>query len=155
MEETSSRLAAHLGAADPAEVAKCVAILQAQFPVRETSDVSAAARAEGYMLALEGVPLFAMKEAVRRVLKGEVPDISPKFMPTSAQLRDLVNRISLPARAHAVQMRRLLSAEVEKPVAREGRELPAAVSEFLGSFSSRRRGPANPAGVDHSHKEGF
>lgn len=98
-----------------------MAVLQAQFPVRETDDASAAVRAEGYLLALDGVPLFALREAVRLVLSGKAEGISPKWMPTSAQLRELTDKLSLPARWHAVQLRRLLEAEVEREIPEDER----------------------------------
>ena len=124
--QTRARLTKHLAPAEAAEIAKCVAVLQAQFPGRETDAASAAARAEGYLLALEGVPLFALREAVRLVLSGKAEGFSSKWMPTSAQLRELADRLSLPARWHAVQLRRLLEAEVEREISAQERSRVAA-----------------------------
>lgn len=150
--ETCSRLEVHLVPADAAEVARCVAILQAQFRDREVSEDVATARAEGYLMALDGVPAFALRELVRLVVSGQEESLSPKYMPTSAELRRLVDRLSLPARGHRLQLRRLLEAEVERAAPAGPRALPPEVQAFLGAMQPRRRVPGNPR-VDHSNKE--
>lgn len=152
MTEICSRLDRHLSDADAPEVAKCIAVLQAQFPARETDDQSTAARAEGYLLALDGVPLFALREAVRLVLSGKAEGVNTRWMPTSAQIRELADRLALPAKAHRVQLRRLLEAEVERAAPAGPRALPPEVQAFLGAMQPRRRVPGNPR-VDHSNKE--
>jgi hypothetical protein len=113
VEQAEERLGSHLVPALGAEIGKCVAVLQAQFPAREIDEGTAAARAEGYLMALDGVPLFALREAVKRAMRGEA-GLNPSYMPKAPELRALVDRLSLPARAHRVHLRRLLEAEVER-----------------------------------------
>lgn len=153
VEEMCSRLVGHLAPAEAADIGKYVAILQAQFREREMEDVSAAARAEGYLMALDGVPLFALREAVRLAMRGAA-GLNPSFMPKAPELRALVDKISLPARAHLVSLRRLLDAKVERSERGGGeRELPAEVIALLASPAGDRKRPRhrpNPAGVDHS-----
>jgi len=120
VEQAGDRLGFHLAPASAAEVGKCVAVLQAQFPVREIDEGTAAARAEGYLMALDGVPLFAIREAVRRVMRGEA-GLNPSYMPKAPELRALVDQISLPARAHRVHLRRLAEAKVERTTTPEER----------------------------------
>lgn len=157
----AERLAQHLGSASAAEIGKCIAILQAQFREREVDDGSAAARAEGYLMALEGVPLFALREAVRRVMRADA-GLNTSFMPKAPEMRALVNEIAQPARFHLVQLRRLLEAKVERAPSERDRErvremaasLAAALAPREGE-KVRRRHPANPSGVDHSEPYHF
>jgi len=135
--EMLSRLSLHLAPASAADVAKCVAVLQAQFDTGERDQAIAAARAEGYLIALEGVPLFALQEAVKRVLR-PTGTVGAKFMPKAPELRALANEISLPARAHHVAMRRLLEATVERAHTGGGRELPPEVVALLASLRGGR-----------------
>ena len=156
VETRAERLAQHLGSASAAEIGKCIAILQAQFREREIDDGSAAARAEGYLMALEGVPLFALREAVRRVMRADA-GFNTSFMPKAPEMRAFVNQIAQPARFHLVQLRRLLEAKVERAPNEQDRErvremaaaLAAALAPREGEKIQRRR-PTNPRGVDHS-----
>lgn len=147
--EMCSRLEGHLHPASDEELGVTFAMLQSAFPAANLADGEARANARAYMLALEGTPAFALEEAMRRVLRGEA-GIDRRFMPTPPELRALVDRLSLPARAHRVRLRRLLEADVERRAPAGPRALPPEVQAFLGSVAPRRRGPGNPAGVDHS-----
>jgi ribosomal protein L17 len=113
VEQAGERLGSHLVPASAADVGRSVAVLQAQFPAREIDEGTAAARAEGYLMALDGVPLFAIREAVKRFMQSDA-GLNPSYMPKAPELRALVDRLSLPARAHRVHLRRLLEAEVER-----------------------------------------
>lgn len=118
--EMSSRLAQHLAPASPADIGAVLALLQCAFPAAAMDAVTARAHVRAYALALEGVPAFALDEAARRILRGEA-GLKHAFMPTPPQLRDTANEASRPARWHAVQLRRLLDAEVEREVSEEER----------------------------------
>ena len=150
-QEMHSRLGRHLAPASSGDVAKRVAILQAQFDAGERDQAIAAARAEGYLIALDGVPLFALEEAVRRVLRPS-GTVGAKFMPKAPELRALANEIALPARAHHVALRRLLEATVERDMRGSGRTLPPEVAALLAPTDEKRRPRhrPNPAGVDHT-----
>lgn len=151
VEAACFRLDQHLSPAPAAEIGKCVAILQAQYREREVEEVSAAVRAEGYLMALDGVPLFALREAVRRVMQGD-GGVNPSFMPKGPELRALVNQISLPARVHLMKMRKLLDAKVEAPPSAEARARVAALMADLSKSlpESRRQKRHNPTVEDHS-----
>ncbi|WP_454917326.1 hypothetical protein [Xanthobacter sediminis] len=147
--EMCSRLGGHLRPASDEELGVSFAMLQSAFPAANLADGEARANARAYMVALEGVPSFALAEAVRLILRGEA-GLDRRFMPTPPELRALVDRLSLPARAHRVQLRRLLEAEVEPAVPAGPRALPPEVQAFLGSAAPRSRRRGNPTGVDHS-----
>ena len=123
--EMSSRLAQHLAPASPADIGAVLALLQCAFPAAPMDPVAAKANVRAYAMALEEVPAFALEEAVRRVLKGEA-GLKGSFMPTPPQLREVANDASRPARWHAVLLRRLLEAEVEREITEEERACVAA-----------------------------
>ena len=127
MQEMCSRLAGHLEPAGVDDVARCVGMIQAQYPGSQSSPEAAQAAMAGYLLSLEGCPLFALQEAVKRVLRRQAPGINPKFMPAAPELRGLVDSISLNARWHLKRLERLLSAEVEREITDAERERVAAL----------------------------
>lgn len=45
---------------------------------------------EAYILAIEGYSLAAIESAVRRIIRGEADDIDPRFLPSPAQVGNLV-----------------------------------------------------------------
>ncbi len=148
-----SRLASRLAPASADELAAFVVTLQEQFPNQDVDDDAMRRRQEGYLLALDGVPAFALGEAYRRIMQRRVPGLSAKFMPTGPELRDLLDQIAAPAREFRGSLHRLLNAHVEDPPRRDGpRVLPPEVQAWLGEDRTRRRGAPNPAGVDHSRK---
>lgn len=153
VEEAHARLEPRLAPASVAEIGKWCAVLQAQFETAEKDPDIAAARAEGLLIALEGVPLFALQEAVRRIMQDRA-GLDRRFMPKGPELRALVDEIAQPARAYRVQLRRLLDARVETSSRLGGpRALPPEVSALLARPEGervRRRHPPNPSGVDHS-----
>lgn len=133
-----------------------VAKLQAAFPAAEVSSSVAEVGGEAYLIALEGVPLWALEEAYRRVLRGEAA-VSRQFMPKPPELRFLVNEVSRPARWQAKRIEHLLAAA---PDAKENRCSVERFNEIRASVvlalpESTRRHPRNPAGVDHSNKVGW
>lgn len=139
----SSRLAAHLAAASAEEIAGAYGLLRVQFPAADMDAGQARAVAKGFLLALEGVPAFALEEAVSRVLRGRA-GINPGFMPTAPQLRQIVDDVSRPARWHLVQLQRLLAAPIEKAVTEEERaRVTARFKQIVWTgrdpFASERR----------------
>ncbi|MFG1399857.1 hypothetical protein [Roseixanthobacter pseudopolyaromaticivorans] len=149
-------MASHLAPASPADIGKWCSVLQASLHTRELEPALAAANAEGFLIALEDAPAFALQEAVRRILKAK-SECSKTFVPPAPELRALVDEISLPARWHAVQLRRLLDAEVEReperPSVDRAAQIAAAAIAALPAVTRRR--PGNPAGVNHADKGGW
>lgn len=137
------RLSLSLAPAGVDLVGVMVARLQAAFPSAGLDPATAEANAESYLIALEGVPAFALDEACRRILQRKVPSLNAKFMPTAPELRALVDEISLPARWHLKELQRLLSAEVERDVSPEERERVAArFREFLAASATQNEARA-------------
>ena len=152
----ADRLAAHLSASSTDDVVSAVAQMRVVMPTGGLDDGQAAAAGRAYLIALEGAPRFALQEAVRLVLRGEA-GLDMRFMPTPPELRALVDRLSLPARAHRVQLLRLLKARVERGTSAGERERVKDLARSLAASLAaseggkpRRRHPPNPSGVDHS-----
>lgn len=133
-----SRLAQHLAPASVDDIATFVANLHANFNAPALDDVPAKARGKGYLIALEGAPAFALEEAYGRLLRGTA-GLSSTFMPTAPELRALIDKITLPARAHVTQLRRLLEAGVEREISDEER---AAVAARFKTLLTPSQGPA-------------
>lgn len=152
--EMCSRLASRLSPASPDDLAAFVVTLQDQFGTGDVDDHALRRRQEGYLVALDGVPAFALDEAYRRIMQRRVPGLNPKFMPKGPELRALLDDIVEPARTFRGQLHRLLAAKVEEPPRRDGpRVLPPEVVALLTPKEGeriRRRHLPNPAGVDHS-----
>ena len=127
----ATRLSSNLAPAGVDVIGALVARLQAAFPSASLDAATAEANAESYLIALEGVPAFALDEACRRILQRKVPGLNAKFMPTAPELRALVDELSLPARWHLKELRRLLDAEVEREVSAEERARVAALLRGL------------------------
>lgn len=130
-----------------------MAMVRSCLRSRHGDDASGAAEAAGYLLALADLPAFALQEAARRIVMGEA-GLSRTFAPTPAEMRAVAFSVMAPAKYHARQLEKLLSAEVipvEKRASPEQiRELMSAV--VLNLPEARQRGIRNPSGVDHSDK---
>lgn len=131
-----SRLAAHLAPASDEEIATAFAMLRLQFPARDMDAGEARAVARGFLMAMRGVPAFALEEAVVRILSCQA-GINPDFMPTGPRVRQIADEISIKARWHAVQLRRLLEAEVEREIPEDERARVA--SRLRGLLSAEDR----------------
>lgn len=152
--EMCSRLASRLGPASADELAAFVVTLQDNLAERAEDDDTLRRKQEGYLIALDGVPSFALDEAYRRIMQNQAPGISKTFMPKGPELRALLDEIAEPARTFRGQLYRLLAAKVEEPPRRDGpRTLPPEVVELLTPKQgerTRRRHIPNPGNVDHS-----
>lgn len=147
------RLNSRLFPASAAEVGQVVGMVRSCLRSRASDAVASEAEVAGFMLALSDLPSFALNEAARRLICGEA-GLSRTFAPTPAELRGLTVEIRAPAKWHAMQLGKLLIAEVI-PV--EKRASPEQIRELMSSAvlhlpEARRRGIRNPSGVDHSDK---
>lgn len=158
MEARLSRLAQCLEPATSDEAAAFVVSVQDQFAPPDMDADALRRRQEGFLIALEGVPAFALDEAYRLILQKKA-GLDPRFMPRAPELRGVLDRIAENAIAHRVQLHRLLQAKVEAPRMPAGpRALPPEVSALLArpeGEKARRRHPPNPSGVDHSEPYHF
>ncbi len=106
--------------ASPRELAEHLInpILQ-EMPV---SEESVGFRTEGYLEALDGVPLFAAIMA-RQAFRQDRSGLSPNYAPTPAQLARLARRMAEPWRLERAEIYRLLSLqEAAKPLGPEERK---------------------------------
>lgn len=158
VEERLARLVQCLKPATSDEAAAFVVWVQDQFGTPDMDQDALRRRQEGFLIALEGVPSFALDEACRLILQKKA-GFDPRYMPKAPELRGLLDRITANAAAHRVQLYRLLQAKVDAPRMPSGpRVLPPEVSALLAQFEGekvRRRHPPNPSGVDHSEPYHF
>lgn len=142
VEKMEARLGERLQPATDEQVAVTYSVLKSAFPGARLEPEEARANAAAYLMALDGVPAFALEEAVKQVLRGNA-GINRSFMPTAPELRAIADRLALPARAHAVALRRLQEASVVTRAPAAPRELPEAVKAFLATpFQSENTGAA-------------
>ncbi|MFG1283361.1 hypothetical protein [Xanthobacter autotrophicus] len=158
VEARLSRLVQCLEPATSDEAATFIVSVQDQFGTPDMDPDALRRRQEGFLIALEGVPAFALDEAYRRILQKRA-GFDPRFMPRPPELRGLLDQIAEAAFMHRVQLHRLLQAKVEAPRMPAGpRALPPEVSALLARPEGekvRRRHPQNPSGVDHSEPYHF
>lgn len=94
---------------DLAQKAEALDLLSMLFEAFPTSgDKTSETTAKAYLLAIDGCSLPGLREAIRRLIRGEVDDHNGKFIPTTAVLARTVRyedeRIRLAA-AHAGRKR--------------------------------------------------
>lgn len=103
-----------------------VAKLLLAFPTANMSEAIAAARKEGYQVALCDVPTWAVDAAGKRWMRGEVgvladqPNLS--FPPSPPQLRLLALDELATVRGSSIRANKLLNAKVRKEISPEERE---------------------------------
>lgn len=87
------------------------------FPAAKLEGEQAKARVKAYSKAMDDVPTWAIAEAARRWLKGDVslPDANLSFPPSPPQLRLLAAEELAKAKAALLRAERLLNGVVEKP----------------------------------------
>lgn len=74
--------------ASPAEAKSALRALFEAFPTGDRGEASAAIGT--YLMAIDGYPLNAIQLAVTRLVRGEVEDVDRRFLPTPAQLSNVV-----------------------------------------------------------------
>jgi hypothetical protein len=120
------------------EVAPVIARLFMAFPGERLSRDEAGMRADGYMIALEGLPLWAVEQAATWWLRGERGDgrENYNFAPSPPQLRLLAEKATLAARSRRYEAVKALQA-------REQREpdpvMQARVGEMLTGLAGKLR----------------
>lgn len=130
---TLSHLRSLLAPAAPAEVATCIAIVRAGLRSKQSDETSESAGAEVFMMVLQGLPAFALREAARRIVMGDA-GLSLIFVPTAAEMRHVAVSLMANAKWHAKRLELLLGAEVQREISDEERERVAA------RFSALSRG---------------
>ena len=75
----------------PASSAECAAALRALFSAFPTDRADGPGFAATYHMAVQGYSLKAIEGAVARIIRGEAEDIDRRFLPSPAQLGNLVS----------------------------------------------------------------
>lgn len=103
-----------------------VAKLLLTFPTANMTEAMAAARKEGYHVALCDLPTWAIDAAGKRWMRGEVTVLGDKpnlsFPPSPPQLRLLALDEIASVRGASIRAKKLLNAKVRKEVTPEERE---------------------------------
>lgn len=108
-------------ASRPGPVNRTLAILGElinEHAASRLDDETVSIKAEAYLDAVEDLPSWAVREAVRRWRRGEV-SADPKdldFAPKPARLRRIAQAIATVPVGQAQRLRRILDAEPEEPV---------------------------------------
>lgn len=88
---------------------------------------------QAFRIALDDLPAWAVEQAVKAWLRGEVEGRSNvAFLPAPPQLRDLAKRAMAPVLAERRQLRTLLRAEVVEPLRLSKPECDRRASELRG-----------------------
>ncbi len=94
-------------------VAVELARLLTAFPARSgEAETSVKLRMAAYFGALEQLPLWAIRQAVNAVIRGEA-DVDMRFSPTPPQLADLARKFAKPVRGEFQALTAVLRAEIE------------------------------------------
>lgn len=119
--------------------------------LRNLTDDDLAVRAETYLDALDGLPGWVVREAVRRWFGGkcggETKDYN--YIPSEARLRQVSDGIVRATEGQIINFRRLLAAEVEPEItdevrARQAAELQGLLSDMRRKVVQPRRAPQPP-----------
>ena len=79
-----------MSSTSPASQAEATAALRALFTAFPADRGEANGVSGAYRMAIDGYSLQAIEGAVKRIIRGEVSDIDKRFLPTPAQLGNLV-----------------------------------------------------------------
>lgn len=90
----------------------------ANFPRQNGTEDTGSAKGEGYALALDDLPSWAVRRACGFWLRGEhgAGRENYAFAPSPPELRRLALIAAAPVRGELMRLRRLLAAEVEREV---------------------------------------
>ena len=115
------------------DIADTVGSLIAGYANGRTDAATVAVKADAYLDVLDDLPAWAVREAVRRWRRGEC-DAEMRdydFLPSTARLRQIADRIAKWAPGQIIALQRLLDAEVEPAPMTDAER--AAVLEEVGA----------------------
>jgi len=128
-----------------------LAKLFAAFPAARDGETNTRLRAESYVEALTGLPVWAIAEARKNAIRGTMGD--SKFCPSSGELANAVRHAMEPVKDELVMVNRVLNAEVDdfapsdEERARVGKAIDALHAEVKGwadKASGKERPVTNP-----------
>lgn len=142
LERSAHLLGIVLGAAEPRQIKLAIAGLLVAFPSggAVTADV-ATARIAMYEAALAGLPLWAIRRAAERFMRGEIERDNHTFAPSPPEWAKAVQAELRPFREQAITIGKVLGAEVE--IQRSEAEVErrkARVAELLATFRPAEAG---------------
>lgn len=138
------------------ELGSIVTRLLSSYPADGASEATARARAENWMIALDGLPAWAVDAAHRKWMRGEVPGVNPDFEPKPPRFRQVATALLGPVLERRNQLSMLLKAEVEPEISTEER---SRVSSRLDELSRELRQTQAAADMrsaakpDHEHHD--
>lgn len=123
-----------LVAGPPEQILERVAFLLNRYLAGKTDD-DLAVRAETYLEALDDLPAWIIREAIRRWFKGECGGEKRDydFPPSEARLRDVAKRVLSVAQGQVIVFRRLLAAEPDPEISEADRARQAAEFQALAA----------------------
>lgn len=138
LEAVVSSFDRYLSPADRREVAPIVARLFMAFPGERLSRDEAAMRGDGYMIALDGLPSWAVDQAATWWLRGERGDGRENyaFAPSPPQLRQLAERATLAARARRYEAVKVLQAREQRAA---DPAMQARVGDLMADLAGKLR----------------
>lgn len=142
LERSAHLLGIVLGAAEPRQIKLAIAGLLVAFPSggAVTADV-ATARIAMYEAALAGLPLWAIRRAAERFMRGEIERDNHTFAPSPPEWAKAVQAELRPFREQAITIGKVLGAEVE--IQRSEAEVErrkARVAELLATLRPAEAG---------------
>jgi len=130
---------------DGQRVAEAISIVLLSTSSRHLDPTTSAGITQGFIIALEDAPPWAIEVAAGRWLKGDLAGTALEganlaFPPTAPQFRQLVNHAMHPLRCQRWQLTRLLSAAVEEEFSDEHRQkmqkrFESLSKELAGAFT--------------------
>lgn len=82
---TAEEIWAKFPKASESEKAECVAIIASGLKNQNAGQTSAEMQLRVYSMAMDGLPAFAIRAAAQSFVRGDVPEASKTFMPSSAE----------------------------------------------------------------------
>lgn len=142
LERSAHLLGIVLGAAEPRQIKLAIAGLLVAFPSggAVTADV-ATARIAMYEAALAGLPLWAIRRAAERFMRGQIERDNHTFAPSPPEWAKAVQAELRPFREQAITIGKVLGAEVE--IQRSEAEVErrkARVAELLATLRPAEAG---------------
>lgn len=109
---------------DRQQVAKTLAVLFASYPAGQANDVTTALKVKNYLDALEDRPAWAVEEAAKRWIRGDVEARRDAldFPPSAARLRELATQAMEPLYVEKGRLALLRRAEVVPPISEAERQ---------------------------------
>lgn len=134
LETRAAVLDRSLSPADANDMRKPIAAMLLPFTIGKQADADAFIRVQGYIVALEGMPLWAVERACAAALRGDVGASRPEYAPMPPVIRRACEDLIYEASKERREIRDVLKAVVYKPAPDPAiAEKFAALAAELGS----------------------